>query len=50
VNPWDAVAALEVLDAARVSASHGEVIRLAPPLALSPFPPPVPDSVNVNLY
>ena len=28
VNPWDAVAALEVLDAARVSASRGEVVRL----------------------
>jgi hypothetical protein len=28
VNPRDAVAALEVLDAARVSAARGEVVRL----------------------
>lgn len=31
VNPWDAVAALEVLDAARVSAARGEVVRPGPP-------------------
>jgi predicted dehydrogenase len=29
VDPRDAVAALEVLDAARVSAAHGEAVRLS---------------------
>jgi hypothetical protein len=28
VDPWDAVAALEVIDAARRSAAHGQVVRL----------------------
>ena len=28
VNPWDAVAALEVLDAARTSATQGRVVEL----------------------
>lgn len=30
VDPGDAIAALEVLDAARLSAAHGEVVRLSP--------------------
>jgi predicted dehydrogenase len=30
VDPWDAVAALEVLDAARLSAARGDVVRLTP--------------------
>jgi len=30
VDPWDALAALKVVDAARISAARGEVVRLSP--------------------
>jgi predicted dehydrogenase len=34
VDPWDAVRALDVLDAARISATTGETVDLAPPQQL----------------